>query len=508
MTLAFSFSERLAEMKFDDIWYFKPFITILILCFLLIVSNIIRRFFLKRMLFPTAVIAGLLGLAVREGVKALFNYDIFDQGIMDLLTYHLLAIGFIALTLRDKDVADAENPQAKSGTEKVAAYRSGAFIVSGYIIQGIVGLLISILLMTGIAKCIGLMLPMGFGQGPGQASNVGRIWDDLKVFVDYGEGAGLNFGMAVAAFGFLWASIIGVVFLNYCAKKRGIKLDPTIKMTSGMVLNQTVEAPDEIPLSESIDKFTIQIAMILAIYAVAYFILFVIDFFLGGVLGNLMKTLWGFNFIIAVFVTMLTKMILKKLRKNGRFRRYPNNYMLNRVSGFSFDFMIVTAIAGISLSAIGALWMPLLVITTVGGIVTTIFLWFMCKWLYGKYHFEAFLGYFGMQTGTISNGMILLGEIDKGFHTPIANDLVIGSSTAIIFGAPILVLITYSVTQPIITFGILIVYMAFLLGVIFLAPKIFKKKSANAAATQQDTVDSDAPDFESLEANAENNSKE
>ena len=48
---------------------------------------------------------------------------------------------------------------------------------------------------------------------------------------------------------------------------------------------------------------------------------------------------------------------------------------------------------------------------------------------------------FGMLTGTISSGVLLLREIDPDLATPAANNLITGSSFGIILGAPVLVLV-------------------------------------------------------------------
>ena len=47
---------------------------------------------------------------------------------------------------------------------------------------------------------------------------------------------------------------------------------------------------------------------------------------------------------------------------------------------------------------------------------------------------------FGNLTGTAPSGIALLREIDPNFESPAADDLVTGSSTAIMFGAPILLI--------------------------------------------------------------------
>ena len=49
---------------------------------------------------------------------------------------------------------------------------------------------------------------MGFGQGPGQANNVGSTYESL------GFAGGQSYGLAIAATGFLVACTIGVFFLN------------------------------------------------------------------------------------------------------------------------------------------------------------------------------------------------------------------------------------------------------------------------------------------------------
>jgi ESS family glutamate:Na+ symporter len=76
---------------------------------------------------------------------------------------------------------------------------------------------------------------------------------------------------------------------------------------------------------------------------------------------------------------------------------------------------------------------------------------------------------YGMMTGTLSSGILLLREIDPEFKTPAANNLVVGSSSALIFGAPMLLLIGMapeSDNMLFLTFGLLIVY--FILLVLFM----------------------------------------
>ena len=73
---------------------------------------------------------------------------------------------------------------------------------------------------------------------------------------------------------------------------------------------------------------------------------------------------------------------------------------------------------------------------------------------------------YGMMTGTISSGILLLREIDSDFKTPAANNLVSGSSVGIILGAPVLVLVSLAARSDlmaVVVCAIAAVYLALLI---------------------------------------------
>ena len=68
--------------------------------------------------------------------------------------------------------------------------------------------------------------------------------------------------------------------------------------------------------------------------------------------------------------------------------------------------------------------------------------------------------------GTIGSGILLLREIDPDLRTPAANNLVLGSSYGILFGAPLLILVTMAArsdTLLYVTAGIVVVYFTLLM---------------------------------------------
>ena len=86
------------------------------------------------------------------------------------------------------------------------------------------------------------------------------------------------------------------------------------------------------------------------------------------------------------------------------------------------------------------------------------------------YYYQGLISMFGMLTGTISSGVLLLREIDPELQTPAANNLITGSSFGILFGAPVLVLISMAArsdTMCYVTLGLAAAYLTVLLVLIY-----------------------------------------
>ncbi|MCL1991691.1 MAG: hypothetical protein FWG66_01935 [Spirochaetes bacterium] len=461
--------------------------SILAICVFMLGANVMRRKVpvLRRALMPTAVIAGLSGLALREAILAFTGINILSTVALSGLIYHLLPIAFIALCLREKNGYTEEFNRVKVKQERVTAARSGAVIISTYLFQGLIGISVSLLIGLTILPQLnpgtGIMLALGFGQGPQQANAAGYIWDAAGYMDAWGAGSARNFGLTIAAMGFLWASIPGIILINRIAKKKGIKIQRDEFQKSGSLASYLVEEPGEVPLSESIDKFSLQICMVGGVYFATICVIIGIEMLFrmsGSVfLIDLVPTIWGFAFMIAALIALLTKMILRHLVKSGvMHRKYPNSYMMNRISGAAFDMAIVAALCSISIGMLGSLWIPVIIMTTAGGLGCMLYLRFLCNRVYKDYQDEAFLAMYGMLVGTIVNGMILLREVDSEFKTPAGDDLVLGSSAAIALGIPVLLLIAQAPRAGNLWWVMLVIALYFIALVTF-ALKSSKKKA-------------------------------
>ena len=452
----------------SNVW--GSFLLIGILLSSLLVANVLRRkvSFLRNSLIPSSVLGGILILIfvavykVCSGGVGLFDAAIFGgraYSFMEILTYHCLALGFIASTLKSSD--------AKMTKERsVEIFNTGVTTVSTYLLQGILGMgitMVAALIIKGFFPAAGLLLPFGFGQGTGQAMNYGTIYE-----TQFGFAGGKSFGLTIAALGFLSAATGGVVHLNILRKK-GFTATQT-KATHNL---EKIEEENEIPMQESIDKLTIQIAIIAVAYMVAYLLMYL----LGNLLPGMKSVIYGFNFLLGVLSATLVKFIIGLLRKSKLMNRvYLNNFLLTRTSNFFFDLMVVAGVAAIRLDILENYWGIMLILGIAGLICTYAYEILVAKLLFPKYPQEQFLMMYGMLTGTASTGTILLRELDPEFKTPAADNMVYQNFPAIVFGFPMMLLATLAPQKPVLTFIILVAFFA-VMNVILFRSFIFKKKT-------------------------------
>ena len=448
-------------------WGFFNLVAVLLAS--LLAGNMLKRSIpaLQASLIPTSVLGGGVLLCISVVYNQITGTEFFDTPFfggkgtawLELLTYHMLALGFTASALKSGD-----GKMTKDRTVEI--FNTGLTTVATYLLQALVGMLVCIVAafwLEDLLEAAGLLLALGYGQGTGQAMNYGGIYE-----MDYGFVGGKSFGLTVAAMGFLSASIGGVIHLNYLKRKGKISLDKG----SGISTEQLEEA-NEIPMQESIDKFTIQVALIVVAYLLAYLLMYG----LGCLVPGMRSTIYGFNFLLGVLSATVLKTAMNFLRKkNIIHRQYTNNFLLTRATNFFYDIMVTAGIAAIRISIIGKYWAVLLAMGAAGLVVTYIYVHFVCRKLFPAYVEQQFLAMYGMLTGTASTGIILLREIDGDFKTPVADNLVYQNFPAMAFGFPILLLATMAPTKPYLTLAIVVVFMI-AINILLFRSFLFKKRA-------------------------------
>ena len=448
----------------------------LLLLFLML-GNILRRVIplFRKCLIPSALLGGGVLLLVSVACRQ-FGFHLVDNRLMQVITYHCLAIGFASMTLK------TEKSTHKTKRSQVVEF--GALQGGTYMLQAFVGLGITLVLFlltrygdNVISYICGLILPLAYGQGPGNALS----WDIQFTNSSAAQFAGNgSFGLSLASIGFVVASVVGVLYINF-HKKCGT-LSVRSAASSDEVIDRANPNGDEIPDNESVDKFTLQAGFV----ALAYALSFVLMVILGELSAFTNSIAWGFNFLWASLAAMLIKFVVKLLRKGKLMHReYINNYQMDRISGFSFDLMIVAGVAAIEIDDIKSYVLPIILLSAVGMVVTYAYIRLVAKECFKGFEHEFFLMGFGTLTGTASNGMILMKEIDPGLRTPTSSLYILSNFPAMVMIAPLLLLLGFagrSLTNAVITCAIFfllwLVYTAYLFR-----RKIFKKRYQNTPET-------------------------
>lgn len=451
-----------------SVWGWFNLFAVLLLS--LLVANVIKKSikWLQASLIPTSVLGGGILIVIAGIYKAITGDVMFDAAFfggngtanLEILTYHTLALGFIASAFKSSE-------GKMTGKRAVEIFNTGVTTVSTYLLQAVCGFAISLvaaLIIKGFFPAAGVLLPFGYGQGTGQALNYGGIYENQFGFV-----GGKSFGLTIAALGFICASIGGVIHLNLL-KKRGV-----IKKTAteeGALRSEEIQAENEIPMQESIDKLTVQIALIGA----AYLLTFLLMGLLGKILPGMRSVIYGFNFLLGVLSATLIKAVMNFLKRKGAIKKeYTNNFLITRASNFFFDIMVVAGIAAIRLGVLQDYWGIILIMGVVGLVITYAYNHFVARTLFPEYTEEQFLAMYGMLTGTASTGIILLREIDGDFKSPAADNLVYQNFPAIVFGFPLMLLATLAPVKPILTLIILTAFFG-VMNVILFRKQIFKRK--------------------------------
>ena len=457
--------------NYGPVWSFMVQLGLLLL--FLLVGNILRRTIplFRKCLIPSALLGGGLLLVVDLLLKPLGIY-LVDNRVMQVITYHCLALGFAAMGLKTE--------KATMKTAKCQVMEFGALQGGCYMLQAFVGLGITIVLFlltrhseAVISYISGLILPLAYGQGPGNALTWDVNFTNMPVTQFAGNG---SFGLSLASIGFVVASIFGVMHINI-SRRRG-----TLHIRKASSAEQEVYAEEnEIPDNESVDKFTIQMGFVAVVYALSFGIMCGL-----GALSDFTNSIaWGFNFLWAALAAMLVKFVVKLLRKKQFMHRvYINNYQMDRISGFAFDLMIVAGVAAIEINDIKDYILPIVILSMVGAIITYVYIRKVAKTCFKGFEHEFFLMSFGTLTGTASNGMILMKEIDPGLRTPTSSLYILSTFPAMVMIAPLLFLLSFaagSFANACIACGVFFLLWAIYTIYLF-RRQIFKKKYAGKPA--------------------------
>ena len=444
-------------------WQDSGIVQLLMIAALLLMAAGFRRLVQRRwdIVMPDSMIAGLIGLILGPSLLAVLP---FDTDFLEKVVYHALAIVFIAIGL--------QTPVKAKATGNARSMAIGIPLLA--MLQGAVGLAV-VLVWAAIRggpvfPGFGLMVPLGFSQGPGQALSLGKAWESMG-FVDGGQ-----IGLIMAAIGFGWCAVLGVPLISW-ARKRGWTEDPGRDPASagGPRGEQGGLRALHLPPPGGMEPLSLQLAGIGAVYLLCWLILWAAGNALSGK-PQLVALLFGFHFIISGILAMVFRRLIDVVPVPNRL----HDGLLGRIAGSTVDVATCAAFCAIQIAVLKANFLPIIVTTSVaGGITLAVCIW-AARRAFPSHPFEHAIVLFGCSTGTMPTGLALLRVLDPELKGPVATSAVLGATAAIIFGAPLLLVVIPAATAgypesfpgPVwLAFGMIVVWSAVLVVLLrFAAP--------------------------------------
>jgi ESS family glutamate:Na+ symporter len=393
-----------------------------------------RLRFFQRYLVPNALTAGFLLLLFYNFLAP--RLGLSSAGLSDLI-YHLLSLSFIAMSLR-------KVPPRRAGRSILA---TGLVITASFTLQGILGLSLTLLLMLtvlpGLFPSFGLLVPLGFEMGPGQAYAIGIGWEALGF-----SGAG-SVALTLAACGFLWACFGGIFLINLGVRRQWLDRKTRLNLQDRALRSGVHPPGEELPEgarltteTEAIDSMSFNLAVVLSVYLLTFLLLKAITYllsFLGADGRELAVNLWGISFIFAALLALAVKGIASALRVG----HVLDNGSLSRIAGTSVDILVAAAVGAISLVVVRRYWLPIVCMGIPAGLFTMLYILWLSSRLFHDHLFQRAIMFYGASTGTLPTGLALLRVIDPEFETPVAVDYLYGSGIAFFLVIPYILALNF-----------------------------------------------------------------
>jgi glutamate:Na+ symporter, ESS family len=389
---------------------FKPLLLFGFLSIMLLIGVLLRArlSLLQRFLFPSCLIGGFVGmLIVNSGLIKIPASD------FETFAYHLFNISFISIGLTRESKAEEDPSRRRQGMIKGPIWMALVEGVTFPLQAAAGGLLIVLFSVFGMRlfPTFGFLSALGFNEGPGQALSVGKVWEGV------GFEHAATIGLSFATIGFFFAFFVGVPLVNWGIRKGYSSQGPVTlpeDLLKGIVKKGVKAEPaGELRMhSGNIESLAFQTALVGLVYVLTYAALILLGKVLPADAANI---LWGFFFFFGLAVALIVRWLIGRLGME----HLIDPGIQRRVTGWSVDFLIVATVSAIQLMIVGRFLIPIMVISVVNGILTTLVVVYLGKRLW-SYNLERSAAIYGTVTGTVSCGLLLLRIVDPEFKTPAA----------------------------------------------------------------------------------------
>lgn len=399
-------------------------LAILLLGVILLIGKALRVKvrWIQKLFLPSSIVGGFLALFLgpevfgkimsKFGVTTFLEGGIFTPEILEVwksLPGLLISVVFATLFLGQKlpgpkKVIDLAGPQLSAGV----AFASGQYVIGMALAIFIIAPLFDMPAMAGA------LIEIGFEGGHGTAAGM------IDVFKDVGWEDGGDLAIGTATVGLVAGIVVGIALINWAVRTGRTKVvteaaDRSLEEQAGLFReDENYVGARLTSRPSSIEPLSLHIGFVAVSILIGQLILSVLQY-IEILLWPGMKLL---RYVPLFPLAMIGGIIFQLFMNKIGYARLIDDQMMLRVQGLALDFLIVSAMATLSIKAIHSNFWPFILLC-VGGIAINVFilLWMVPKTI-PDYWFERGIGDFGQSMGVTATGLILMRIVDPEGKSP------------------------------------------------------------------------------------------
>lgn len=359
--------------------------------------------FIQRLYVPSALIAGFLGLILG---KQFLNILPFSNEIGSYAGI-LIAFVFGSMFIGSKTKVGFKSMFGSVGDSFLV---NAAAEIAQFAFFTLLGVTVLPILFPGINEAFGLMLPSGFVGGHGTAAAIGGV------LAESGWTDATSIGQTFATIGLLGGIIGGVIIINIGARRGDTAIIKDVKELPEEMLTGLVPEKDRAEFGKntvnamSIDTFSWHLTLILVAVGMAY----LVNTGLKAVLPSVSFPVYGLALICSIFV----QGILKLLKMDD----YVDKRIITHIGSSATDYLVAFGVASINVKVVVQYLVPIIALSVLGFVLVVIWFWFVSPRFYKNYWFERGMYVYGLTTGVMATGVILLRITDPEFKSGVLED--------------------------------------------------------------------------------------
>lgn len=452
----------------------------------------------QALFLPSSIIAGLLLLLLGPQVLGRFDGPWGENGLFNdtMITVWRSLPGLLISVIFATMFLGQELPSPKRAVKLAGPQLSlGVAFGSG---QYVVGLLLAALVLVpffAASPMTGALIEIAFEGGHGTAAGMRGVMEDLG----FGDGADLAVGLATV--GIVGGVVIGIALINWgvrTGKTEILKGNAKMSIAEQKGLfreDEHYSAGTMTSRPASVEPLSLHMAVMSLAILVGWLILEGLRWIEQQTYASIMlddnTPLEIFAYVPLFPMALLGGVIVQMGAKAVGADRLIDHQMMLRIQGWALDFLIVAAIATLSLQAVGDN-LGVFLILSVAGIAfnVMIFLWLTPR-LIGRYWFERGIGDFGQSMGVTATGLILMRVVDPKGDSPafeafgykqLVFEPFFGGGLVTALAVPVIYL---TGIWPLFFVMLTVFVVSIVVGLVFLRPREMREREEHTRQMQQ-----------------------